>query len=105
MADENRKVNPRVIMGVCSGIAYAAALGIQAYRFGWEDVPEYWFWAGGGAAVILVAWSALARSRDRRQLREAIDRSALRVESQRRAGPGAEGPPSINNIDRSTNTD
>lgn len=105
MADEKRKVNPRVIMGVCSGIAYVAAMGIQAYRFGWEDVPEYWFWAGGGAAVILIAWAALARSRDRRQLREAIDRSALRLEAQRREGPGGGDPPSINNVDRSSQTD
>lgn len=86
MADEKRKVNPRIIMGVCSGIAYVAAMGIQAYRFGWEDVPEYWFWAGGGAAIVLVAWAAIARGRDRKELREVIDRSSVRFEAAARRG-------------------
>lgn len=105
MSDQKRKINPRVYMGVCSGLAYVATMGIQAYRFGWEDVPEYWFWAGGAAAIILIAWAVVGRSRDRKQLREAIDRSALRVETQRRTERAGDGPRSINDSDGSSKID
>ena len=65
-------------MGICSGVGYLGVTGVKVYMFGWEDVPVYWLWAGGGLfAAMAFVWFFHHR-RDRRVLREVIQRSAVR---------------------------
>lgn len=92
---DRKKLDPKLVMGVCTGLGYLAVTGVKVYAFGWDDVPAYWVWAGAGVIVVMVGFGLLARARERRDLKRAIERSAIR--SARR--------PSINASDEQSATD
>lgn len=80
----DRKINPRVWMGICSGVGYLVILGIKAWQFGWEDVPEYWLWAGAGLALVMTTVALVHGHRGRKAQQAEMDRIHERAQVRRR---------------------